>query len=183
MRVGVVVCLSQALALMPSDAMVCLITFGAMCMLHEIADASEYNKVHVFHGSRELSSSSVSCPQPAGLNDVHYGSLVTVSFHLMQRLCQSLLVLCRFNSNWDFPPGPPTQCPDKAAPEPATRCCSPQLLVSFSPLESARPKYLSFWNLSPRTTGRSLQTQGAPSMHSSQHGFRGHSLGFGACWR
>lgn len=49
----------QALALMPSDAMVCLITFGAMCMLHEIADASEYNKVHVFHGSRELSSSSV----------------------------------------------------------------------------------------------------------------------------
>ncbi|KAL8430631.1 hypothetical protein ACSSS7_005803 [Eimeria intestinalis] len=50
--------LLQALALMPSDAMVCLITFGAMCMLHEIADASEYNKVHVFHGSRELSSSS-----------------------------------------------------------------------------------------------------------------------------
>lgn len=51
--------LLQALALMPSDAMVCLITFGAMCMLHEIADASEYNKVHVFHGSRELSSSSI----------------------------------------------------------------------------------------------------------------------------
>ena len=44
---------------MPSDAMVCLITFGAMCMLHEIADASEYNKVHVFHGSRDISSSSV----------------------------------------------------------------------------------------------------------------------------
>lgn len=52
------VCL-QALALMPSDAMICLISFGAMCMLHEIADPSEYNKVHVFHGSRELSSASV----------------------------------------------------------------------------------------------------------------------------
>ena len=44
---------------MPSDAMICLISFGAMCMLHEIADPSEYNKVHVFHGSRELSSASV----------------------------------------------------------------------------------------------------------------------------
>ncbi|EPR59669.1 Sec23/Sec24 trunk domain-containing protein [Toxoplasma gondii RUB] len=54
--------LMQALALMPSDAMVGIITYGAMAMLHELGGGSEnvdVMKAHVFRGNKELTSTQI----------------------------------------------------------------------------------------------------------------------------
>ncbi|KFG30869.1 Sec23/Sec24 trunk domain-containing protein [Toxoplasma gondii p89] len=56
--------LMQALALMPSDAMVGIITYGAMAMLHELGGGSEnvdVMKAHVFRGNKELTSTQIIC--------------------------------------------------------------------------------------------------------------------------
>lgn len=81
----------QALALMPSDAMVGIITYGAMVMLHELgggdgeaqdASCGEAMKAHVFRGNKELTPLKVGLSVPGVSCFLSlFSKVVCFSFH------------------------------------------------------------------------------------------------------